>query len=329
MSKIITQIALSLWGIASGNYSAITPIEENVYAIVDDKDPVDGYRLLTLRLEGHKGKVVSAELIEPEGMRQRRATGAGSIRDCEGACFFPGAATVFVSGEANQDILEYDRQGIPTGRRLNVPECMGRDRIAPNLGFEALTYNAVQHRFWTTTEGMLPADDVAGSPIRLRLLSFDDELQPAASYVYQMDEPVKADKRGIGVHGVPSMLALDNGKMLVLEREAYSPKRKLGAFVNHKIYVVDLSQESPVPLSTSMTEVSEEQVVRKKLLAEFKTRFNLFRRNLANYEGLCLGPRLDDGRQTLLLISDSQQGMGNRLFHLKDYIGVIILDGEY
>lgn len=324
MPNRITQIALGIWGIMPGNYSAITPVEENVYAIVDDKDATDGYKLLQLQFDDSKAKVLSAQLIEPEGMAQRRSEGTGRKRDCEGACFFPAAGTVFVSGETYQDILEYDRMGNPTGRQLSVPESMSRQCIAHNRGFESLTYNAVQHRFWTTTEGCLLAD--SSSHVRLRLLSFDDELQPSLSYVYQMDDPIKKKSSPNSAHGVASMLALDNGKLLVLEREAYSPKWKVGAFVNHKIYVVDLAQVKPVSLAQPMSQVTDEQVVRKTLLVEFKTRLNVFRRNLANFEGMCLGPRLADGRQTLLLIADSQEGKGNALFHLKDYLGVYIID---
>ena len=47
--------------------------------------------------------------------------------------------------------------------------------------------------------------------------------------------------------------------------------------------------------------------------------------NYANYEGMCLGPKLNDGRQTLILINDSQAGAGNSLYRLKDYIKIIIL----
>lgn len=326
MPKLLTQIALGIWGITPGNYSAITPIEDNVYAIVDDKDATDGYKLLELQFDDRKGKVLHAQLLEPQGMGQRRNQGKGIMRDCEGACYFPSAGTVFVSGETYQDILEYDRMGNPTGRKLAIPESFGRKHIASNYGFEALTYNAVQHRFWTTTERLLLPDGT--SPVRLRLLSFGDDLQPSLSYVYQMDEPLKQQLSQNNAHGVASMLALDNGKLLVLEREAYSPKMKVGAFVNHKIYAVDLAQAHPVSLDTPMSEVSEAQVVRKELLVEFKTRLNVFRRNLANYEGMCLGPRLADGRQTLLLISDSQNGKGNFLFHLKDYLGIYVLEKD-
>ena len=64
----------------------------------------------------------------------------------------------------------------------------------------------------------------------------------------------------------------------------------------------------------------------KRPLYAFSTgiRF-LGKKNFANYEGMCLGPKLADGRQTLLLIADSQNRAGKFLFHLKDYIKVVLI----
>lgn len=389
MKKLITKFALGLWGISSGNYSGITPIADQLYAIVDDKDQTDGFRFLSLEIDSISGKVTYARMSEPKDVTKRRNNGVITDRDCEGVCFYPEKNTVFISGEANQDILEYDLDGQPTGRELEVPECMSNTKIAFNLGFESLTYNDVQHLFWTTTESMLLADDMdiknsettffsplesisqTACPVanekegeyiakvnssfeisrsitinkqeassqesnvgintkiiipkgenKVRLVSFDDNLKPVHSYIYRIDEPTRGNKKGSYVHGISSMLALNNGKLLILEREGFCPKWKLGTYVNHKIYVVDFSQEQEVPLDTPMREVTEEMIVKKTLLLEFKTQLTLFTRTLANYEGMCLGPKLSNGVQTLLLISDSQNGMGNWFFHLKDYIAV-------
>lgn len=143
-----------------------------------------------------------------------------------------------------------------------------------------------------------------------------------------MDDPIKALQNRNSAHGVVSMLALDDGKLLVLEREAFSPKMKFGSFVNHKIYMIDLTKARPVSLDTPMSVVTDDMVVKKELLVEFKTKLNLFRHNIANFEGMCLGPKLNDGRQTLLLIADSQNGKGNFLFHLKDYLGIYVFEGK-
>jgi len=48
------------------------------------------------------------------------------------------------------------------------------------------------------------------------------------------------------------------------------------------------------------------EVLEKQLLTEFRTRINVTARSFANYEGICCGPRLADGRRLLLLVADSQ-----------------------
>ena len=63
----------------------------------------------------------------------------------------------------------------------------------------------------------------------------------------------------------------------------------------------------------------------KQLLADFTTKLTPFKFSFANYEGMCLGRRLNDGRQTVLLISDSQGGFRKGPFHLRDFIKVLVL----
>ena len=50
-------------------------------------------------------------------------------------------------------------------------------------------------------------------------------------------------------------------------------------------------------------------------------RFTTGALNLANFEGMCLGPVLPDGRRTLVLIADSQKGSGGLT---NEYVKVIL-----
>lgn len=332
--KVYGQTKLNRWGIAPGNYSGISHVRDNVYAIVDDKDAVDGFKLLTLDVDRENGKILNASLSEPEGMKERRAKGENTKRDCEGVAYFPEANTVFVSGEEEQRILEYTIEGRLTGRELAIPSIMKRDKIVPNLGFEALTYNDKQKRFWTTTESTLPADGQQSSPHnslihnRLRFVGFDNTLKPVDSYIYQMDLLKATNKTATSLYGVPSLLALDDGRIIVMEREGCFPKKQYGSWVRIKLYIVDPKQSKPVSLDTPMARVGEESVMSKELICEFVTRLRLGSMNLSNYEGMCLGPKLNDGRQTLILIADSQNGMGNWMYHIKDHIRIVILPSK-
>ena len=54
-----------------------------------------------------------------------------------------------------------------------------------------------------------------------------------------------------------------------------------------------------------------------------KTRLNLLARSLANYEGMCLGPRLADGRRVVVMIADSQSQYKGIL---KDWLRTICIE---
>lgn len=333
--EFLRPIVLGLWGIAPGNYSGITHIEGNQYAICDDKDAVDGFKVLTLDIDSTNGNVLNATMTEPKGMQQRRAKGVATNRDCEGIAYFPDEQTIFVSGEEDQRIMEYTLDGITTGRELAIPKEMQRSSITPNRGFEALTYNATTGLFWTTTESALPADcvtknDSINQP--LRMVSFGRDLRPLHSFVYRMDapeyKPTKSFWGGGGadiVHGVPALTALDDGRIIVMEREACINKRYYDSWVTIKLYMVTPPDEK-TSSSGNNTFRFQQTVVKKTLLGSFTTRLRLGQMDLSNYEGMCLGPRLSDGRQTLLLIADSQNGAGNSLFRIKDHLRVVIID---
>lgn len=274
--------------VGNGQYSGITYLGGTHYAVVHDKLGGGGIVFFDLHFR-EDGTLAFANKNVPPGTE-------GTGIDSEGIAYVPSTRTLFVSAEADQSIREYDLKGHPTGRRLNVPADLGIDSITPNQGFEALTYNAQTHLFWTVTEGPLLSD---GGNL-LRLQSFGEDLEPAARYEYEMDEPeASADGAEAYVHGVPALAALPDGRLLVLEREVYVPSGGIGdkiggAFTTTKIFVVR-------PVS------GKAGALRKKLVKQFRTSALS---SYANYEGMCLGPVLADGRQSLLLIPDSQNGSG-------------------
>ena len=61
----------------------------------------------------------------------------------------------------------------------------------------------------------------------------------------------------------------------------------------------------------------------KTLIASWTTRLNLTTRSFANYEGMCLGPKLSGNRQSVILVSDSQAGYKGVL---KDYFKSIVVE---
>ena len=292
--------------VSAGNYSGITWLGASRYAIANDKSPTAGFYLMTIETDSITGELLTVR-------EDTFLTSGLPNRDEEGICYMPESQTVFVSGEADQEIIEYNLQGQLTGRKLNIPEVF--KTAYKNGGFEALTYQSKTHRFWTTSEFTLKADGEKPTierkiKNRLRLQSFGDDLQPKEQYWYESDSTIIKKQKGRSIVGVSGLAALDDGRIVVLEREMYFPKKQIGSFALVKLYVVNPTLHKPG------------EILSKTLLTEFRTKVNLTRRSFANYEGICIGPKLADGRQLLILVCDSQNQYRGVL---KDWFKTVIL----
>ena len=245
----------------AGNYSGVAYLGNNRYAVVDDKSEDDGYYIFNITIDTIKGKILT---VSDEGFVK---TGNGNT-DLEGIAYNASQDSVYTIGERN-------------------------------TGKESLSYNEQTHRFWTTTEAPMPEDGMPATPEngltnRMRLKCYDDNMTLAGEYLYEMDKPTAKSSGRNHVFGVSELCALDDGSVLVLEREFRLARTGIGTWCKCKLYIVN-------PKTTAV-----DNVLKKSLLWESKTRLNVLSRSLANYEGMCLGPRLSDGRRLLLLIADSQ-----------------------
>ena len=292
----------TLLNIDPGEYSGITWLGGNQFAVVDDNLKGGGILRFSIPIDadGNVGPVLRQVAPGTEAA-------GGKEQDNEGIAFVPAESKLYVSSEKHQEIRSYDLNGNDVGTALAVPQDM-KD-IVDNLGFEALTYNDSTGLFWTTTEAPLKNDTFL--PRLLRLQSFDREGKPARRFFYQTGKPAKTGRNATAyVFGIPALAALDDGRLLVLEREVYVPNGGLwdklqGSFTDTHIYLVD-----PVHDIAGL--------LRKSLLCSFTTSAL----NLANFEGMCLGPVLPDGRRTLVLIADSQKGSGGLT---NEFVKVILL----
>ncbi len=228
----------------------------------------------------------------------------------------------------------------------------------PNYNFESLAFDSVRQYLWTIPESTLrkdgqPATPQNGLANQLRLMRFDwgkmkenrnkeayseqvsskEEYSEQESskkdsrymmtYAYQMDQPSTHKKADIYVMGVSELCALPDGQLLVLEREAFIPKIKIGAFCKCKLYLVNPLNSENFSMKENIS--SDTPFLKKKLLTEWKTSLSLSKRSFANYEGMCLGPKLEDGSQVVILLSDSQDQYAGVL---KDWFKTIVIRKE-
>lgn len=288
---------LGKFGIKAAHYSGIAALGGTKYAVVTDKDPKSGFYIWDINIDTKTGEVTNVTNLS----KQEDANNI--YRDVEGICYCPKRNTVWISGEEDQRVLEHTLDGKLTGKELAIPEDFGRQYIQDNRGFEPLGHDTIRHLFWTTTEDNRKADQSHA----VKLLEFNEEGQYIHQYDYHLDEPQAKNDGRFRIFGVVAITPLPNGKLMILEREARIAPKYNGSKCWCKLF----------DWSPTLGE--------KRLVDSWVTKFSVTNVKFANYEGMCLGPVLEDGRQTLLLISDSQGGMGKGRWHLHDWLKVITL----
>lgn len=302
--------------VPAGNYSGITPIGGTQYALVSDKGTDEGFFVFDIRIDSVSGQIESVRNL---GFRDSGQPN----RDIEGIAYVDSLGALFISGEDDNQIRGFDKDGKPLNISFQMPSVYSKAR--GNYGLESMTYSDSTRLLWTCNESTLTIDGEAANSTngvrnRLRIQSFGLDLKPRRQYAYLMDKPRAFQPTNLYGMGVSELCALPNGSLLVLEREFFTPKQKLGAFVTNKLYQVFPDRSMPIDSLQPLSENSP--YMAKSLVAEWTTKLSLFGRSIANYEGMCLGPRLSDGSQVLILVSDSQNQYAGVL---RDWFKTLVL----
>lgn len=307
---------LRKWKVPSGGYSGIAYLGGDSFAIVSDCHSSDAVKILHVTLHPKKGKLQLVSLSPFQPYLTGGMVANGKSLDLEDLAYNPYEKTLFLVSEAQTKVTECTLLGNATGNEWALTEMISPGDLQNGYGIESLTYDMIGH-LWVVTEAALKSD-ITLPYGTLRLWQLTSGCKQKAMYRYQMDAP--RWKGGTWyAHGVSALLAMKNGHLLVMEREVSVPAHYVGARTHIKIYDVN------PPANQETIDIKSMKPLEKRLLCQFTTRLSFGRMNFGNYEGMTLGPSLDDGRQTLLLVSDSQNGMGNAFYHLRDYLKVIVL----
>jgi hypothetical protein len=120
-----------------------------------------------------------------------------------------------------------------------------------------------------------------------------------AQYAYRLD-PVAYAPNPPGsfmVNGIPDIMDIGNNKLLVMER-SFSTGRLACSI---KIFMVDLNEAKDISSITSLKKNPPQKPLRKKLLLNLDD-LGIYTDNV---EGMCIGPRLQNGKRSLWMIADN------------------------
>lgn len=324
--------AESFAGAPVGGLSAISfdPRQGRYYALSDDRARRGPARFYTLAIaltpEGKFARVAleSATTLKTAAGEPFRP---GTI-DPEGISIAPGE-TLYISSEGVPSvgvapfIARFDRasgqllQELPLPPRYLPADATATADSPPrgvgeNLGFEALTLSnpgrtapeSDPYRVFAATEGAIAADELppeADAPVRLRLLHYlvGPVGMPVvvAEHAYLLEPPPLGSIR----YGLSELLAVPPaGHFLALERSyglnGFGAKLFEAAIAN----ATDISRVE----SLGSADLGRLVPIQKQLVLDF-AKLDIIPDNL---EGMTLGPRLADGSQTLLLVSDNNFG---------------------
>lgn len=335
--------------VAAGNYSGIAHLHDDIYAVVSDKSDSALYFNFRIQVNPKTGEL---EQVENLGFTERTDGTLNDGKPWQGkekgfdheAIVKASDSTLVIASEGYCRLKEYpilhtsaDAAKISYQQNLWESRWPSSD-FYPNYNFESLAFDSIRQYLWTIPESTLrkdgqPATPQNGLANQLRLMRYDwgkmkEESSKKASrymtaYAYQMDQPSTHKKADIYVMGVSELCALPDGQLLVLEREAFIPKIKIGAFCKCKLYLINPLNSDGFSMKEKFS--SDTPFLKKRLLTEWKTGLSLSKRSFANYEGMCLGPKLEDGSQVVILLSDSQDQYAGVL---KDWFKTIVIRKE-
>jgi 3-phytase/alkaline phosphatase D len=273
------------------------------------------------RLRDGNGALFAANALDPEGIA---LLGTNLFISSEGQV--PGAIAQAQAPFVNRFALSNGQQNqvlpVPTkftpvindannNGTLDAGEQTGG--IRNNLAFESLTLTPNQRVLYTATENALVQDGGAASTTatsRSRILKYNLTTgQPEQEYLYITDPVVLAPNpsNGFATNGLVELLALDDrGTLLALERSFSVGVPGTGNTI--KLYEIKVDKATDISGIASLSALTTAELAavvpaQKRLLVNFD---NLgLTTGLDNVEGMTLGPKLPDGRRSLILVSDN------------------------
>ncbi|WP_082803768.1 phytase [Anabaena sp. 4-3] len=334
-AQSINGVDLAVGGLSGVTYDAAN---NQYYAIADDRssnarfytftlDPVTNAVTFTkvIQLKDSNGNPFATNSLDPEGIA------------------FTNNGTVLISSEgeisANRIVEPFIKEfNLTTGEEirsfavpakfqllsndLNQDGVLGGGEtqtsgVRNNLAFESLTISPDQNTLYTATENALIQDGDrttlnAGSNSRIIQYNLVTG-QPEKEYLYIVDPIPKAPNpsNGFSDNGLVDLLAIDNrGSLLALERSF-----AVGQGNTIKIYEISLQGATDISTIDSLNSLSTEELAAIQP-AQKRLVLNLDSLNLPNsdgnhptgvdnIEGLAFGPKLADGRQSIVLVSDN------------------------
>lgn len=244
------------------------------------------------------------------------------VSDVESIRFDPnGDGYWYTTEEKPAGIYHYHSDG--TVSTLAVPDNIAT-RAQNNLSLEGSTF-APDGSYFVSMERNLTGDLTGVS----RITKYDANGNIIAQYAYFTDNPSAI---GATSNGISEILALDDNTFLVMERgdNRNQVGATQGASRNRvRIYKVSLIGAQNVLDVTNITAANTVTLTKTEVFnsqdPSIVDKLNTNQTKIDNIEGMTLGPKLADGRQSLILVSDDNFNAGQ---YKTQFLSLALDDGD-
>lgn len=240
------------------------------------------------------------------------------VFDSEGILYHPDSNVFIVSSEGsinnnkNPFITSLTGEGTVINH-FELPEYFSVSNekgLRHNAVFEGLSWNIDKEGIWAATElpmisdGAKPKLYKTYSPVRFTYFDTTGK-KPIKQFAYKLDRLRKVPLLPFSINGVSGILKIAPHQFIVIERAFSAGYGSKGNRV--RLYLSD-AREATNTLYMKNLRSNKKAIIpaKKQLLFDFKSvKKHLSHGFIDNIEGIVLGPRLPNGNQSLILISDN------------------------
>mgnify|MGYP001027001956 FL=1 len=212
----------------------------------------------------------------------------------------------------------------PNGQTQNtfqIPDAFKSNSIQKprhNATLEGLCMASDKKGYWLGMELPLEADGPepqytpTKSPVRITYISSKTK-GPEKQFAYFLDPVAKKPMGNFSVNGLTDLIQYNANTFLILERSYSSGLGNEGNTI--KIFEADISDATNTIKMNSLKDF-EFFPAKKKLLLNFENlRDKLTDNSIDNIEGITFGPKLSNGHQSLILVSDNNFNILGKQFN--------------
>lgn len=301
--------------------------KNKILAISDDRSAVNDARFyeFSLKLDEKSFNVTPTDVItlkDNAGKSFKKNT-----IDFEGISILNGDVLISSEGGINHEppippgIFLFSRLGAYK-KNLEVPEKFlpvkgfeSKFGVRDNLAFEGLTVTPDGKTVWVGTEEALFQDDRTTShnhESTVRLIQYKDLLSvKEVAYRLEKVPSIKVAGLIVGETGLSDILAIDDNHFYSIER-SYMPlaKKLIVRIFKNTIndQTTDISKKESIK-GLKITTVEKELIAD---LEDFTKQMNPKFQSLDNIEGICFGPKLANGHNSVIFVSDNNFNKSQR-----------------